>query len=1614
MEQEFTKVIEVSNTPIGWASLSEQIDTATTITARTTIKGDLDDQQLFCLRYCFIELDRLEENNLVRYPFALEIKVERVEDAFRIQHYLAIMTALRKIDLKIICGNQIIRGRKKLDLDFYRILPMICVGVKDNKWMSHYFSMVNPGDYQTVQLSILQSFEKKPSFENNSHSTDLLSWLCLQNFWCLQRELAGPEDEAMSRQEKEDLLNELLPHLLEEAPRLGLLARLLWSLFLRSLSESKDLFYRDSNKSWHIDMETLRCTRLDAVSYAEGILQLIENACVHSEKKRSYVSIRISDVNIMSRGPLSVAKAAQKRLEIYHRHNQFWEGAASNEQDRELKKAKPSPEYRLDGQIKFCLEFSVLNDAFSNFGRPNEELWGIIRTYARNRGEENWEKMTLDQVFSYRCKRMADIAKHYGLRLLEKTVQLNGGYLTVSSPSVPGIQTRYCSFYRTEVKKSYYEIESRDTCTEFCVLLPIFPHWNDTHEEPEISAPPESLFQEGALDKEKFNSVILCLQAQALEKGQVPFFLKTDKLQVPELLPIQWDDNANENQRNGFKHKEAIIDDMWRELNSYLEGHNALLLLDLMSIKDVVSLELIAKSIFYLIAWQHSKRKSVLLALLLPDEMFTCEFVRVFSIFYDKQLSAAQWMGESQIALCGYQEENGTKLPHVYFLLAGKDSGSARITARTFAYYNTGSSLELLPQIRYLTRTENGIAEPQFPFDLFLTASPKSEDTGRSWFLKKMGYALEQDLWRHSHGCRLKGIRVRLNSNIYLSSFYEAELLFHNVGIIYRFAFLIVQDLLKQHSLDDKEHLVVVGYEFYSSVLIEQIAQLLSIKGKKTDYLIYADSQEDERIHFSPQLKNMESDSRDEMLNQADFVVILPIGTTMSTIYRITGEIQSRWKGSRFPFDNYVLILVKEEDGNLSSRYWSLDGVNRVILMRKIKDGSETCCRYLLSPQTQWSEMVSTPPNGGEDESVLVYVDKTSTRPKEIFVLENASFRGVSHFLTDPLENDRRLSLLKGLIYYGHIAEGNNHFQFYLDMERYFSRAQQKAKGERRKTVDEWLQGLRSEIDPNAYNIIVSPLHKEDSPFAKAAIDKVFEHSLRFLHMDLEDTYREDARAKFSYIADEYRRIKQFDRNKPVNIYFVNTAITSGSTLVRARNLAIMLMEESGVSYDRESVFKGCFVLINRSAYDTLNSYVRFPEKHFWAYLQLAVPSFNSRQDRCPTCDLIKQYSKLEYSSATNDLGREFHRLQVKHKKRTLKEYQSWLANAVMYGAGYAGWLRQWLYNYVREKKAISAGCQVGIFTVAEVEYKNLLGLYHLLRWGVDQFLMEKTKNEGRCKVEGEIFLNTIQEFTLCDLKRLVESKGPHDKELLDIVNNRKVCLSPEYWKHVLIDLVCAQKNYIRMVATHRAFLKMDTSVKQLATGISERGHQTAGILAELIKESLDEVETLPLKAEWLISYLKVLSRPHLAQYHHIRQGILTIMLNLTAYGIGSMEELPEYLAFAKPFLRAGSNTADEMIRSQVLQTLLKRLAGLQSTYFLRRGNMKCVVEYFDCLRQSFLQKKADGVYQRFNTVPTSIQVEQNMVKLVKWTSSYGDDENGCYLIEESFRVPEEGRENDR
>jgi hypothetical protein len=91
----------------------------------------------------------------------------------------------------------------------------------------------------------------------------------------------------------------------------------------------------------------------------------------------------------------------------------------------------------------------------------------------------------------------------------------------------------------------------------------------------------------------------------------------------------------------------------------------------------------------------------------------------------------------------------------------------------------------------------------------------------------------------------------------------------------------------------------------------------------------------------------------------------------------------------------------------------------------------------------------------------------------------------------------------------------------------------------------------------------------------------------------------------------------------------------------------------------------------------------------------------------------------------------------------------------------------------------------------------------------------------------------------------------------------------------------------------------------------------------------------------------------------------------MTAYAIGATDELRSDLDFAKPFLRPDRKER-ALICCQVLQTLLKRLAGLQSTYFLRDKTIEKVLATFSQLRRSFYdQYKRKQEYQQFNPFPT-------------------------------------------
>ena len=1656
--------MRITNTPEGWRAFADQTlqreqaqrvrspesyyEIERQLYMDITIAGPLDAVQFHALQYAFIECDRIEsvmqrqyvKNLTVRFP------ADRLDDAYRILHYLYLEKKLQNelFFLRVDTGNVRVNSipPDQEDINFGRLLPLLCIGTaKVNPSVIPYKDIVAPEPPLELRAHFDAAMAGTLTMDNaKSIPLEVLSSYYLGRIHLVCSNLTGTTQDSLSGDKKKILVKQLHEILLRDLPELSLLARLIWSCSLWLLAKLKALLHLLPNKEWELDTEAIHCSRLDAIAYAEGLQQLVENACLHSDSHRAYLSIRIHDTDIISLSDME--KHLESRKSLYARIAQI--------------NGEPSP-YLLDASIKHYFEFQVINDSIGIDSRDYYECppKGIAQKYYE-REKREWPPKTaynLGEIFIQTFKNPDDTVQHYGLRLLEKTVRLNGGYFCFSSPgkNTDGEDTKdiFQDFegvpdelrFRSEAQQS-----PPLRCTSFYILLPVTVHWQGIDSSDAASSVQSCpLFMPQSL-KQTYTQHLFRLQGSLLHNGGFTYsFASTDHILTPEEgfaapLPFTGGDLSK---------KLSTIHQIQQALKAAVpRAETALCLLDLMRAQDFFTMELFAKALFLTIAEQEGPQ---LYALLLPSNESIWEFIRIFSVFYDR-LADKPWMQAVQVALCSYPDpgKGSAMIPEVNFLLAGATSSAARVTARVFAYYNAGATLEMIPQLRYLTRDLSKAAEggiPQFPFDLYLTAAPAGQPADKSWFLCKMDTQLQRDLWERPMGCRLHGIRVRLKSNICLSDFYEAELLFHNVGIIYRFAHLIASDILRQllerreqgSALPDR--LVLVGYEFYSSVLTQQVAALLNAShalDTPVHYLIcYGQAVSGDPLHRSPELQNMPLEEQGEFLRHAEYVAIIPIGTTLSTLYHLQRTVAEQFPlmSGLAPLDtfvHYVLILVgsvpKSGSPRLSDQYWTKDLSGLVTLAPEKNTLEPLRCRVYLEPQATWHDRMALPSHAPCEEEVLVYVDKTSTLPKDIFVGRDTHFRGITPFLSEKNlktgneknlrpENDRRVSLLKGCIHYGHLTAGNNHFQFYLDMDRYFAQASQPVRSRSAQTISAWLETLRCHVDANAYNIIVSPLHQEDSPFAKAVLDHVFEHSFRFLHANFADAFREDIRAKFSYVAEEYRQIRRYDSSRQVHVYFVNTAITSGSTLLRARNLILMLLEESGIPYDRGNVFKGCFVMVNRSGFDTLNSYVSRPLENFHAYVHLAVPSFNVERDSCPTCELVEKYRLIEERCATDQLRREFHRLAEKHARRDVPQYLAWLRSSVMTSCGYAGWLRQWLFSYVRQAGSPrSRAVPVAIFPeVDALTLRRLKQLFSLLEWGIRTFLKQQGIDLGQQPDTfdaQEAYLRVLNGFSLRDLKRLCGEAREQALLALDPTGRKTgdpFCLKEDYWRQVVLDAVCGQKNYLRLYAVHCAFLETETMPKTVAAfPLSERGRKTADILTDLITKTLQTVTSPELKMEWLISYLKVLSRPHLAQYHHIRQGILTLLLRMLEHTVGSKpeEEPPEFFSYL-----SDRQTFPPLLRYQLLQTILKRLAGLQSTYLLQKENMDRILKYVQSLRQEYFES-TDSQARLFLPFPPMEEIRLAMAKLVKWSSSCGDDENGCFLIESEFK--EEGRHGDR
>ncbi len=995
-------------------------------------------------------------------------------------------------------------------------------------------------------------------------------------------------------------------------------------------------------------------------------------------------------------------------------------------------------------------------------------------------------------------------------------------------------------------------------------------------------------------------------------------------------------------QRLDRKSKVENINVLRENLQRYMSGlqeedlENSVILVEAES-NILNNLELFSKALFAQIAEiNYSKEYPIALRIAILFEHIDAlfEFIRLFAVFYDKDTQSV--MKNVQIALCKKNVFYGD-IYDVAVMLAGAQLSSSYGYARLFAYNQTENELEYLPLVEYLTMQNNQKeAEKQtvedirlFPFELYIPIDFRDHesqdlDWHHSWFLQKMKHILNTNIQDKSYGCLVDDIHIRLGSKLHLNRFYEAELLFHNMGNVIRFAYIIAQELLYgEGKLLKDQPVLLLGYEKYSSMLLMQIEYWIKKSNQFTnvDVAIVYDSDNEKEVKVRPYFDK----EQDICLGSGNvqIVTVVPVGTTLSTVYKMLNVSQTqlqKYFGSERPDQtrntNFCLILVNNNLGTYSdlsaitSRYW--DNIMRdkqiVTLNMEQANGSTIQVRYFINAEAEWLDPLNCPVcrNSGKYIRPIIDGKHSNTMPGAIFSLWGPHAGTFGKLVKNEKENRDRIRSLYGNVFYSHIYHGNNHFQFYIDFKQLYE--------ENKEAIDLYL--CKKRVKQDCFHVIVSPLQLTNSTFVKAVIDNAFNGNVRFLHINIQDAYREEIRAKFSHITQEFRAMRHTNPQAKIAFHFVDTSIVMGNQLNRARLLIKMLLNQSGIHYDDVRLFDKVFLLVNRCSYDTANYFVHKPEENMHAYIHLAIPSYNTENDFCPACKLTAKFQLLGKRSSTERLSREFLRLQEKHKKRTFETYQSWLIGNSQYGGmsakgnvaekdgvlltspAYLGWLKQWLYvnapasqtrllsfipkeseehekksgtlaSELQQVKIIKEGLEKYAESSKAWESKNI-------QWG-----KQADKEQLR---ERNDYLDRLSNTNLNHIAKYISNETQKAEFLSSAVNIIKLRL-------------LGVRDYMRLKAMQQSYEELEkiqfehdsmkkaryreTILRLIGEAIVSRDEKDIKSQLNGLKETEKDRFLLTYNVEWLISYIKVLSRAQIVNYYEYRQAIVGVMSDM-------------------------------------------------------------------------------------------------------------------------------------
>lgn len=517
-------------------------------------------------------------------------------------------------------------------------------------------------------------------------------------------------------------------------------------------------------------------------------------------------------------------------------------------------------------------------------------------------------------------------------------------------------------------------------------------------------------------------------------------------------------------------------------------------------------------------------------------------------------------------------------------------------------------------------------------------------------------------------GYKLSSSHTRLGNKVHIDSFYEMSFVFYRTIVANRIAFEILRSMIYDECIGKKyiqnANILFFGYASYSEAILISITDILkAYRGEDNNFMSeYALYQYNLRTESQSEEIEIQMSCDDKAYDQINVVQIVPISSTMTTFRKIWNTFQmDRSNENRGKYNllaNYTAFWAKaREDSKIGIERFYKEGKNKTVI--STMSGSDVFkINYILTGSSSWyfpEKCSYCYPKDVINEVPLIETDPTSTVPAQQLRLNKYNNSQI-----DPEKshiNNLRLKDLNGCVHYGHYVRGNNHFQIYVETQKYFS--------DNSKKIAKWLKDLRKNnregmADYPCLNIIFSPEHNTNVGFSQYVNSHYFNGNAEIISINEDKEYRSNFICEFADLHHTIKRIWDNFLNvytidgvsseKPVRFYFADDSIVSGGTFHKANSFLRSLIPFEYRQYYPTTVFERCFLLINRISIESQQSYIALPG-HFHSYCNVDVSNMRKQGDSCTCCKFREDAISFFRKSATNGLARYW-----KNKCQDLKE----------------------------------------------------------------------------------------------------------------------------------------------------------------------------------------------------------------------------------------------------------------------------------------------------------------------------------------------------------------------